>query len=116
MALIGVPLALIGASQTSLDPSVVIVTGLLIFGVIFAMNSAIHSYLIISYADHDGVTLDVGFYYMSNAAGRLVGTILSGGVFQLWGLEACLAVSAVLVICSTLAAATLPTRSAMVST
>ncbi len=113
MALIGVPLALIGAIQTSLEPSVVIVTGLLIFGVIFAMNSAIHSYLIVSYADQDAVTLDVGFYYMSNAAGRLIGTILSGGVFQLWGLEACLAVSAVLVICSTLSAATLPTRSAL---
>jgi predicted MFS family arabinose efflux permease len=68
----------------------VLVGGLLLFGVLFAINSALHSFLIVSYASADGVSLDVGFYYMANAAGRLLGTVLSGWVFQTWGLEACL--------------------------
>ena len=68
------------------DPTLNLVTGLLIFGVIFATNSAIHSYLVVSYAEQDKVSLAVGFYYMANAAGRLVGTILSGALFQAWGL------------------------------
>jgi len=60
------------------------------FGVPFAINSSLHSYLIVSYASADGVSLDVGFYYMANALGRLIGTILSGWFFQVAGLEACL--------------------------
>lgn len=75
-----------------------IVVGLLVFGFFFAMNSALHSYLIVSYADSDGVSLDVGFYYMANAMGRLLGTVLSGVVFQLYGLEACLWISTVFVL------------------
>ncbi|MFA1562249.1 organoarsenical effux MFS transporter ArsJ [Aliivibrio fischeri] len=71
----------------------VIVIGLLIFGGIFAVNSSLHSYLIVSYAKGDGVSMDVGFYYMANAMGRLVGTILSGWVFQVAGFAACLWVS-----------------------
>lgn len=67
-----------------------LVIGLLIFGGVFAVNSAIHSYLIVSYADADGTSLDVGFYYMANAAGRLLGTVLSGALFQSGGLLACL--------------------------
>ena len=63
------------------------------FGVLFAVNSSLHSYLIVSYAQEDGVSLDVGFYYMSNAMGRLLGTILSGWVYQQWGLSACLWIS-----------------------
>jgi len=70
--------------------------GLLIFGFIFAVNSSLHSYLIVSFADNDGVSLDVGFYYMANALGRLVGTVLSGWVFQVFGLVACLWVSVAL--------------------
>lgn len=57
----------------------------MLFGVLFAVNSSLHSYLIVSYAKEDGVSLDVGFYYMSNALGRLVGTLLSGWVFGLTG-------------------------------
>ncbi|TEW53301.1 organoarsenical effux MFS transporter ArsJ [Psychromonas sp. RZ22] len=68
----------------------VIGVGLLIFGAIFAINSSLHSYLIISYAKEDGVSLDVGFYYMANAMGRLVGTVLSGWVYQEAGFAACL--------------------------
>lgn len=67
--------------------------GLLVFGFFFAINSSLHSYLIVSYANADGVSLDVGFYYMANAMGRLIGTVLSGWVFQSYGLTACLWVS-----------------------
>jgi len=68
-----------------------IVTGLLAFGAVFAINSAVHSYLIVHYAEADGVSLDVGFYYMANALGRLLGTWLSGAVYQSAGFEACIA-------------------------
>lgn len=77
-----------------------LVIGLFIFGAIFAINSAIHSYLIVKYADADGVSLDVGFYYMANAAGRLTGTVLSGLLFQAYGLLACL-IGAALFLCLT---------------
>ncbi|OYW93080.1 MAG: hypothetical protein B7Z18_07180 [Alishewanella sp. 32-51-5] len=70
----------------------------LLFGVLFAINSSLHSYLIVSYAKADGVSLDVGFYYMANAAGRLVGTLLSGWAFQAYGLVACLWISGLLLL------------------
>ncbi len=87
--------------------------GLLLFGgVLFAINSSLHSYLIVSYArGGDGVSLDVGgFYYMSNAAGRLLGTILSGWVYQAYGLEACLWISAALVATAAALSVWLPER------
>lgn len=68
----------------------VLVAGLLLFGVGFAINSSIHSYLILAYSDHDKVSMNVGFYYMANAGGRLAGTVLSGLVYQVQGLEGCL--------------------------
>ena len=71
-------------------PDIVIITGLVLFAVVFAINSAVHSYLILAYSDHDKVSMNVGFYYMSNAGGRLAGTILSGWVYQTQGLEGCL--------------------------
>lgn len=64
--------------------TVAVVGGLILFGVVFAVNSSLHSYLILAYSDDDAVALDVGFYYSANAAGRLVGTLLSG-VLYLWG-------------------------------
>ncbi|WP_169570011.1 organoarsenical effux MFS transporter ArsJ [Sneathiella limimaris] len=70
-----------------------LVAGLLVFGALFALNSSVHSFLIVSYAKSDGVSMDVGFYYMANAMGRLVGTVLSGWVYQNWGLEMCLFIS-----------------------
>ncbi len=76
--------------ESSFSPQMVLVGGLLIFGALFAVNSSLHSYLIVSYAREDGVSLDVGFYYMSNAMGRLIGTLLSGWIFQTYGLGACL--------------------------
>ncbi len=75
----------------------VLLMGLLIFGALFAVNSSLHSYLIVSYAGEDNVSLDVGFYYMANAMGRLIGTVLSGWLFQDYGLVACLWVSALFI-------------------
>jgi len=62
----------------------------LCFGAVFAVNSSLHSYLIVSYASEEGVSLDVGFYYMANAMGRLLGTVLSGLIYQQVGLLACM--------------------------
>jgi hypothetical protein len=77
--------------------TVALVIGLLAFGALFAVNSALHSYLILRFTDARRVTLDVGFYYMANAAGRLVGTLLSGLTYQLGGLPLCLGTAAVMI-------------------
>ncbi|WP_087020892.1 organoarsenical effux MFS transporter ArsJ [Thaumasiovibrio subtropicus] len=90
------------------QPQAVIVIGLMLFGAIFAINSSLHSYLIVSFAKGDGVSMDVGFYYMANAMGRLIGTILSGWVFQLYGLSACLWVSAAFLLLASLVSCRLP--------
>ena len=82
----------------------VMVVGLLSFGVVFAFNSAVHSYLILAFTKAERVTMDVGFYYMSNAAGRLLGTLLSGLSYQLGGLWLCLATAALMAGLSWLAA------------
>ncbi|MDF1811698.1 MAG: organoarsenical effux MFS transporter ArsJ [Verrucomicrobiales bacterium] len=71
-----------------------ILGGLAIFGVIFAINSSLHSFLILSFSDSDKVALNVGFYYMANALGRLAGTLLSGLTFIWKGLPGCLWTSA----------------------
>ena len=97
LALAGIPAAIAAALTAGYDPQTVLVGGLALFGVLFAINSSLHSFLIVSYAAEDGVSLDVGFYYMANALGRLLGTVLSGWVFQTAGLEACLWTSAVFV-------------------
>ena len=68
-----------------------LVAGLLLFGFVFAINSAVHSYLILAFTSDARVTMDVGFYYMSNAAGRLLGTLLSGLSYQIGGVPLCLA-------------------------
>lgn len=93
---------------TELSPAGVLVLGLLAFGGLFAVNSALHSYLIVAYARADGVSMDVGFYYMANAMGRLLGTVLSGWVYQQWGLEACLVISGLCLLLAGLAAKPLP--------
>ena len=72
----------------------VLIAGLLLFGAVFAVNSSVHSYLILAFTRSERVTMDVGFYYMSNAAGRLVGTLLSGLSYQLGGLPLCLGTAA----------------------
>ena len=73
----------------------VLTAGLILFGAVFAVNSALHSYLILAYSDHDKVAMNVGFYYMANAGGRLAGTVLSGAAYQAWGLTGCLWISTV---------------------
>ena len=95
------------------DVAAAITAGLAAFGVVFAMNSSIHSYMVLAYTDTENVSLNVGFYYMANAAGRLVGTLLSGAVFLLGrtaseGMQACLWVSSLLVLLSWLSSRRLP--------
>ena len=85
-----------------------LIAGLLLFGAVFAINSSLHSYLIVSYAGNDGVSLDVGFYYMANAMGRLIGTVLSGWVYQQYGLEACLWISSAFVTLAAVISLKLP--------
>ncbi|MDW7548471.1 organoarsenical effux MFS transporter ArsJ [Pseudoalteromonas peptidolytica] len=92
------PMAIAVSLYTEHWPNITLVGGLLLFGVVFAINSSIHSYLIVSLADSDGVSLDVGFYYMANAMGRLIGTVLSGWVFLHYGLVACLVLSSLFLI------------------
>lgn len=91
------------APAPSVALTAAIVLGLLVFGGIFAVNSALHSYLVLSFTSAKRVTMDVGFYYMANAAGRLVGTLLSGVTYQLGGLPLCLGTAAVMIALSWLA-------------
>ncbi|MDV7210236.1 organoarsenical effux MFS transporter ArsJ [Azotobacter beijerinckii] len=108
LSLAGLPAAIALGLDTGLSAQAVLIGGLLLFGALFAVNSSLHSYLIVSYAKEDGVSLDVGFYYMSNALGRLLGTLLSGWVFQAYGLTACLWVSSLFVLLAALISLGLP--------
>ena len=88
--------------------TVAIVGGLIVFGAVFAMNSSLHSYLVLAYSDDEDVALDVGFYYSANAAGRLVGTLLSGVLYLWGGLAAALWGSALFVMATWLLSLRLP--------
>ncbi|MBF0195189.1 MAG: organoarsenical effux MFS transporter ArsJ [Magnetococcales bacterium] len=92
------------------NPAIAIVVGLALYGAIFAINSSVHSYLILLYSDKDTVALNVGFYYMANAAGRLVGTVLSGLIYQLYGLNGCLWTSVSFIAAATLISIGLPSH------
>jgi len=105
-----IALGMTAGYDVSLTPASVLIVGLMVFGIIFAINSALHSYLIINYARDDGVSLDVGFYYMANAMGRLLGTVLSGWVYQTAGLAACLWISSAMIVLAVLISIRLPTR------
>ena len=100
----GIALAL----RAGVDPTLVVVAGLIAFGIVFALNSAVHSYLILAYTDSDKVAMNVGFYYMANACGRLAGTILSGLLYQYFGLIGCLWACVGLVLASAVLARWLP--------
>ncbi len=102
------PAGIAVALTAGVDPTLVLVGGLIAFGVIFAANSAVHSYLILAYAEGDKVAMNVGFYYMANAAGRLTGTVLSGALYQWQGLEACLWASVVFALAAGLLSRLLP--------
>ncbi len=102
------PAAIAIALAAGTDGTLAVVVGLLVFGLVFALNSAVHSYLILAYADGDKVAMNVGFYYMANAGGRLAGTVLSGVLYQWIGLQACLWASAVFVLAAGALSRSLP--------
>jgi predicted MFS family arabinose efflux permease len=108
--LTAIPALIALAMNLSFSPQLALIIGLLVFGGVFAINSSLHSYLIVSYASDDGVSMDVGFYYMANAMGRLLGTLLSGYVFQVAGLEACLWISSAMLALTALISVYLPRR------
>ena len=82
--------AMAAGIASGLSPTAMLVGGLAVFGAVFAVNSSVHSYLILAYSDPDEVATNVGFYYMANAGGRLAGTLLSGALYQLAGITGCL--------------------------
>ena len=96
--LVAVPiaLALLLQSPSLWRPDLVVVTGLALFGLPFAVNSSLHSYLILAYAGSEKAAEDVGFYYAANATGRLMGILLSGALYQIGGMSTCLVGSAVM--------------------
>ncbi len=104
--LAAIPAAIAAALLVSeRNPAFAVTGGLVIFGVVFALNSAVHSFLILDYAEHDKVALNVGIYYMANACGRLGGTVLSGWLYQvgvrsgsMGGLATCLLASTLLLL------------------
>lgn len=96
--LAALPIAIAALVEINVAPATVVVIGLALFGVVFAINSSVHSYLILSFSDSDKVVLNVGFYYMANAGGRLVGCLLSGLSYQLWGLTGCLATTSAMLL------------------
>ena len=102
--LAAVPAILTGVAIIAGEPqlwlTISLLAGLLIFGIVFAVNSSLHSYLILSFTKAERVTMDVGFYYMANAAGRLAGTLLSGLTYQIGGLPLMLGVAAFMVALS----------------
>jgi hypothetical protein len=97
-------LAVLLAGAPAMWLTVLLVLGLMLFGGLFAVNSSLHSYLILAFSKEERVTMDVGFYYMANAGGRLLGTVLSGLTYQLGGVPACLGTAAAMVAVSALAA------------
>ncbi|GAB2902487.1 organoarsenical effux MFS transporter ArsJ [Microbulbifer echini] len=106
-----IPLLIALALHTGTHTEISLLVGLLFFAILFAVNSSVHSYLIVSYAREDGVSMDVGFYYMANAMGRLAGTLLSGWIFQTAGLQACLLASTGLLLLTTVISLALPKHS-----
>ncbi len=108
LSLAAIPAAIALALVYEWHAHFILLGGLLVFGALFAINSSLHSYLIVSYAAEDGVSLDVGFYYMANAMGRLIGTVLSGWLFQAYGLSACLLVSTIFICLAALMSIGLP--------
>jgi len=106
--LVPVPFLLAAVALAAGGPSVwltaTLIGGLLVFGFVFAVNSSVHSYLILAFGSAERITRDVGFYYMANAAGRLIGTLLSGLSYQVGGLPLCLATAGGMALASWLAA------------
>lgn len=112
--LVPIPFALAALALWVGDPApwltATLIVGLLAFGFVFAVNSSVHSYLILAFGQADRITRDVGFYYMANAAGRLIGTLLSGLSYQWGGLPACLATAGTMALLAWLATRALPAQ------
>ncbi len=103
-----VPIIIAVVINLDLKSGLILTIGLIVFGAVFAINSAVHSYLIVAWSDHDNVSMNVGFYYMANAVGRLIGTVLSGLIYQTQGLTGCLIFSSLFILISGLIAIKLP--------
>jgi len=88
----------VGLVEDHVVPAVSIIGGLALFGIVFAINSSVHSHLILSFSDTDKVALNVGFYYMANAGGRLIGCLFSGLSYQMWGLAGCLLTASTMIL------------------
>jgi hypothetical protein len=114
--LVAIPLGLAAALQLNLSPAAPLMVGLAVFMVVFAINSAVHSYLILAYSEEDEVATNVGFYYMANAGGRLLGTLLSGVIFEFYGFSACLLASGAMVLAAALLSFKLPRARAIALT
>ncbi|NJN30922.1 MAG: organoarsenical effux MFS transporter ArsJ [Synechococcales cyanobacterium RM1_1_8] len=106
--LVAIPAAIALALQSDRPAAPTLMMGLLAFGIVFAFNSAVHSYLVLAFTPDDEVALNVGFYYMANSGGRLIGTVLSGLMFQAFGLVGCLWTSAAFVLIAELITLKLP--------
>jgi predicted MFS family arabinose efflux permease len=108
-----IPAALAVALELHVKPAPALMLGLGLFMIVFAINSAVHSYLILAYSEDDEVATNVGFYYMANAGGRLLGTLLSGVLFEFYGFTGCLLASALLVLAAGLLSFNLPSARAI---
>ena len=106
-----VPLTIALLLNSTGSAPLVLMVGLGVFALVFAINSAVHSYLVLAYSQGDEVAMNVGFYYMANAGGRLLGTIVSGASYQTWGLEGCLWVSVGLLVIGSALSTRLPSTS-----
>jgi predicted MFS family arabinose efflux permease len=113
LATLPVALAVIMQTTNAGRPDLILVVGLALFGLPFAVNSSLHSYLILAYAGSEKAAEDVGFYYAANAAGRLLGITLSGVLYQLAGITGCLAGSAIMLLLCWLISLLLPIREAL---
>lgn len=108
VTLAGIPALMAAALYFNLHTRYALFIGLALFGLCFAINSSIHSYLVVRYADKSQVAMDVGFYYMANAGGRLLGTVLSGYLYQYYGLASCLSLSAIFIVFAAILSTALP--------
>jgi predicted MFS family arabinose efflux permease len=111
---VAIPLALAAMLATGMlpRPDLLLAAGLALFGLAFAVNSSLHSYLILAYAGSRKAAEDVGFYYAANATGRLIGILLSGLLYQLAGMTGCLLGSAGMLLVCWLVTLTLPSAPA----
>jgi predicted MFS family arabinose efflux permease len=109
LALVPLTLFALLQAQVFTHPSWMVVGGLALFALPFAVNSSLHSYLILAYAGSQKAAEDVGFYYAANATGRLLGILLSGALYQVGGMSACLVGSAAMLLVCWMITLLLPT-------